>query len=287
MIGEVAGSSASATGDDVDSVETPGCSAEAGGEAGELLQLLHFALGAPAPVARAGLLQVGVAEQRVAARAPEPGGHFVGDGLVMHEAALARRGQRRLVQALRVRDAPLDAGDLGVGQRRPAAKVIGALPGPRAEPAGVRDQGVPVPRAILGRDLVVAPGVGQRGVEVVLGGLEELGRRPEERRRILGGRHGGGEVVAWKRACSFRIQYQQAVIAMRGSRRRASNVSSSSVGVRERAEPGQQAPEHANELPVRPDGVGHELEARLRVGVAPRRPPAAFRRAERPARGAA
>ena len=113
----------------------------------------------------------------------------------MGEPALARRGQRRLVKALRVGDAPLYAGDLGVGQRRPTAEVIGALPGPLAEPAGVRDEGVPVPRAILGRDLVVARGVGQRGVEVVLGGLEELGRRPEERRRIFGGRHGGGEVV--------------------------------------------------------------------------------------------
>jgi hypothetical protein len=100
------------------------------------------------------------------------------DGLVMGKPARARRGQRRLVEALRVRDAPLDAGDLSLGQRRPAAEVIGAVPGPVTEPAGVPDEGVPMPRAILGRDLVMARGVGQRGVEVVLGGLEELGRRP-------------------------------------------------------------------------------------------------------------
>ena len=231
------------------------------------MQLLHFALGAPAPVARGRLLQVGVAEQPVPARPPEPGCHFVDDGFAMNEPALARRDQRRLVEARRVRVAPRDASDLGVGQRRPAAKVIGALPRRRAEPAGVGDQGVPVPRAVLGRDLVVAPGVGERGVEVVLGDLEELGRRPEERRRIFGGRHGLGEVVCVK----ARLQLSDPVPA--GGDRHAGLAQAClerllvAGGVRERAEPGQEAPEHSNELPLRPDGVCHEVEVRFRVGV--------------------
>ena len=54
---------------------------------------------------------------------------------------------------------------------------------------------------------------------------------------------------------------------MRGSRRRTSNVSSSRSASVSEPNRGKQAPEHANELAVRPDGVGHELEARLRVGV--------------------
>ncbi len=104
------------------------------GEVGvALVELLHLGVGAPAEVAGAGLAQVGVGGREQAARAVKPRGELAGDGLVLDEAALSRRGDGLLVEPHRLRFLPAEPGDLGADQGVFVEEVLGAARGPRAE----------------------------------------------------------------------------------------------------------------------------------------------------------
>jgi len=184
-------------------------------------------------------------------------------GLVLTAVALtvswAVRGEHRHLGGILVAASialailmPLYVPYLRLGQVRPLDEV-----------ARVLDDGLPVPGALLGGgQRVVVRGPRQRRIEVILGPLDELGRRPQQRRCVLRCRDGGGEIVGVK----ARLQLADPVPAGgdRPPRIAEARLMSRLVDLRvaERAELRQEAAQHANELPIGVDRVGHKVEAR-------------------------
>ena len=93
-------------------------------------EIARLAVGAPAEIAVARLAQVRVGDEHEAAPAVEARGRFVGDRFVVDEAAVARRADRRFVQALGLLAIAVDPRELRGDERRPVLEVLRAAPGP-------------------------------------------------------------------------------------------------------------------------------------------------------------
>jgi hypothetical protein len=126
-----------------------------------LIELLHLGVRAPAEVAGAGPLQVGVGGNGEAARAIEGRGELAGEGLVLDEALLARRRDGLLVEPDRLRLMPLQPRDLGADQSVLVEEVLGAALRPHAEPPLAGEQAV---RELL-RSFCLDGGERERAIE--------------------------------------------------------------------------------------------------------------------------
>ena len=188
----------------------------------------------------------------------------------MDEAVGAGRGDRLFVEALGIELAPLQAGDLRADQGGTVGKILRAVLGPCLKLAVMRGQGLEVPGPLRIGCRIAERRPRQRGVEMIFRPLEEGGRRPEEAFSLRRRRDRGRVVAARTRACSLRIQYQQAASARRGSAARCcSNRSSSNPASSKRAEDRGQPAQRPDQLELPGDPVDDETEPRLAREVEP------------------
>src|ERR1700738_5526150 len=83
----------------------------------KLLELPYFAIGSPAQIAVAGVLQIHAGNLLEAARRVEAGSEFIGERLILNKTAGAGRADGLFVEAHRVNVAAVDASNLRAGQR--------------------------------------------------------------------------------------------------------------------------------------------------------------------------
>ena len=97
------------------------------------IELPHLAIGSPAQIAVAGVLQIHVGNLLEAARRIEAGSEFIGERLVVNKAVGARRADGLFVEALGVELAAFDAGNLGADQRGAVLEILRAIRRPELE----------------------------------------------------------------------------------------------------------------------------------------------------------
>src|SRR5262249_1326179 len=96
----------------------------------QMIQLVHFAVGAPALIAVPCLKQVHVCELMEASRYVESRGELVRDRFVIEEAVAVRRANGLFVQLLSIEHAPLNSSNLRVYQCRAVFKILRTMPRP-------------------------------------------------------------------------------------------------------------------------------------------------------------
>src|SRR6202044_4121589 len=109
------------------------------------IELPHLAVGAPAEITLPRIAQMGVSGCLGTARIVEPGGHLIGKGFVLYEAAVAGRTNGLLVEAYGVEVAAFDPGQLRLDECRPVGEILGAMQCPGVELLQVFRQ----PRAMI------------------------------------------------------------------------------------------------------------------------------------------
>ncbi|MCY1301111.1 hypothetical protein D9M70_507030 [compost metagenome] len=137
------------------------------------LKLTHLAVGTPAQVAVASVLQVDAGNLGQAACAVKAPRQLVGQRLNLHEAMVLRLADGLFVKQLRVDQPPVDPGDFCAHQRHPTSEGFGALPGPFLQLHVMADQLLQKAGLLAGIDGVESGCQGQRSVEVILGLLRE------------------------------------------------------------------------------------------------------------------
>src|ERR1700736_937031 len=106
----------------------------------KLLELPYLAIGSPAQIAVAGVLQIHAGNLLEAARRVEAGSEFIGERLILNKTAGAGRADGLFVEAHRVNVAAVDASNLGADQRGAVLEIVRAIRRPEFKLSVVRDQ---------------------------------------------------------------------------------------------------------------------------------------------------
>ena len=104
------------------------------------IKLPHLAIGSPAEIAVAGILQIHAGNLLKAARSIEAGSELVGERLVVNKAVGAGRANGLFVEAHRVDVSPLEASKLGADQRGAVLEIVRAICRPELELLVVRSE---------------------------------------------------------------------------------------------------------------------------------------------------
>src|SRR6202007_2487807 len=96
-------------------------------------KLSHLAIGSPAEIAVAGILQIHTGNLLEAARSIEAGSELVGERLVVNKAVGAGRTDGLFVEAHRVDVSSLEAPDLGADERSTVLEIVRAIRCPELE----------------------------------------------------------------------------------------------------------------------------------------------------------
>jgi hypothetical protein len=159
------------------------------------LELPDLSRSTPAQVGRSGALQVDARDRLDAARHVEPGGKFAGGGLVLNEAALARRPNRLVVETFGFQLTALQTRELRPDQRGSIFEVLRTDPRPCFQFPVVRDQSRDMARVFRGVRRIAGRRPREGRVEMVLHVLEERPRRPEALFCLRASRERGRRVV--------------------------------------------------------------------------------------------
>ena len=135
---------------------------------------------APPPIGGPCVAQMTRSDPVAAARRVECRGALAGDGLDLHESAVARGADGVVVVPQRVCLAVLQPRDLGRDQQRPRGEVFGAMLGPCRHPPKMRRQ----PREAVGVRAGIVAGCDERAVEVVLGDVQKRRRGVQHGRGV-------------------------------------------------------------------------------------------------------
>src|SRR6267142_3913259 len=93
----------------------------------ELFELPHLAIGSPAQIAVAGVLQIQAGNLLEATRRIEARSQFIGERLIVNKAVCASRTDGLLVEALGIEFPAFDPRDLGADQRGAVLEIVRAI----------------------------------------------------------------------------------------------------------------------------------------------------------------
>src|ERR1700736_2142595 len=99
----------------------------------KLFELPHLAIGSPAEIAVAGILQIHAGNLLEAARRIEAGSEFIGERLVVNKAVCAGRADGLFVEAFGIEVPACDPRNLGADQRRAVLEIVRAIRRPELE----------------------------------------------------------------------------------------------------------------------------------------------------------
>src|SRR6185436_11474771 len=138
-----------------------------------LLELPHFSVGAPLPVAVPGVPEVGPGNPLEATTRVKTRRQLVGERLVLNKLVLACRLDGRFVQVLGVQLSTFDAGDFRADQERAVLEVLRAVLRPFPELAVVGGQGLEMLTAFIGERRIITSGMAQRTIGMGFRGLQK------------------------------------------------------------------------------------------------------------------
>src|SRR5260370_2554613 len=133
-----------------------------------LLELPHLAIGSPAKIAVAGVLQIHTGNLLEATRRIEAGSEFICEALIGNKAACAGRADRPFVEVHRLNVAAVDAGNLGVDQRGAGFEILRAILRPYFELPLVGGQSLDMLSTPVGGRGIAGRRLAKRTIEVVL-----------------------------------------------------------------------------------------------------------------------
>src|ERR1700722_5177341 len=113
------------------------------------IELPDLAIGSPAQIAVAGILQIHPGNLPEATRGIEAGSKFVGDRLLMNKAVAMGRADGLFVKAHRIDVSTLEAGKLGADQRGTVLEIVRAICRPDLELLVMRSDSLQVPLSQL------------------------------------------------------------------------------------------------------------------------------------------
>src|SRR6202043_4111717 len=104
------------------------------------IKLPHLAIGSPAEIAVAGILQIHAGNLLEATRRIEAGSEFIGERLVVNKAVCAGRADGLFVEAFGVEVPAFDPRDLGADERGAVLEILGTVLRPDFELSVMRSQ---------------------------------------------------------------------------------------------------------------------------------------------------
>ena len=108
----------------------------------KLFELPHLAIGSPAQIAVAGVLQIHAGNLLEATRRVEAGSEFIGERLIVNKAVGAGRADGLFVEALGIELPAFDPRNLGADQRGAVLEIVRAIRRPELELLVMRSDSV-------------------------------------------------------------------------------------------------------------------------------------------------